>query len=238
MVRPAESALPSVGRSATVRWLHGPCCRSCRARRSSCTSAASFLRCSARTARPRWGRSARPSLSLMDAGVPIEAPVAGIADGPRLRRRSVHHAHGHPRRRGRVRRHGLQGPRHGRQPSCAATDTKIDGIPADVLTAALQQAKVARLEILEVMNAAISAPRTSCGDCAEDHHADHPNRQGRRGDRPQGQGHQHDQSETGADIGVDDDGAQGIVTIGAVESWRMEEAKAAIRRSSIRPRPS
>ena len=36
------------------------------------------------------------------------------------------------------------------------------------------------------------------------------------------------QSETGADISVDDDGAQGIVTIGAVEAWRMEEAKAAI----------
>ena len=37
-------------------------------------------------------------------------------------------------------------------------DTKIDGIPADVLTAALDQAKVARLEILEVMNAAIPRP--------------------------------------------------------------------------------
>ena len=36
------------------------------------------------------------------------------------------------------------------------------------------------------------------------------------------------QQETGADINVDDDGAQGIVTIGAVESWRMEEAKAQI----------
>ena len=36
------------------------------------------------------------------------------------------------------------------------------------------------------------------------------------------------QQETGADISVDDDGARGIVTIGAVEAWRMEEAKAAI----------
>ena len=34
-------------------------------------------------------------------------------------------------------------------------DTKIDGIPADVLTAALAQARTARLEILEVMNACI-----------------------------------------------------------------------------------
>ena len=36
------------------------------------------------------------------------------------------------------------------------------------------------------------------------------------------------QQETGADIAVDDDGAQGIVTIGAVEAWRMEDAKARI----------
>ena len=36
------------------------------------------------------------------------------------------------------------------------------------------------------------------------------------------------QQETGADIAVDDDGLGGIVTIGAVEAWRMEEAKARI----------
>ncbi|MEZ5298779.1 MAG: KH domain-containing protein [Ilumatobacteraceae bacterium] len=36
------------------------------------------------------------------------------------------------------------------------------------------------------------------------------------------------QQETGADISVDDDGAQGFVTIGAVEAWRMEEAMQAI----------
>ena len=36
-------------------------------------------------------------------------------------------------------------------------DTKIDGIPASVLTAALEQAKEARLKILEVMNDAIPA---------------------------------------------------------------------------------
>jgi polyribonucleotide nucleotidyltransferase len=37
-------------------------------------------------------------------------------------------------------------------------DTKIAGIPADVLQAALLQARDARLEILDVMNAAISEP--------------------------------------------------------------------------------
>ena len=38
-------------------------------------------RSSRRTARPRWPRSAGSSLSLMDAGVPISDPVAGIAMG-------------------------------------------------------------------------------------------------------------------------------------------------------------
>src|SRR5439155_852223 len=38
-------------------------------------------------------------------------------------------------------------------------DTKIAGIPADVLAAALLQAKEARLKILEVMQAAIAEPR-------------------------------------------------------------------------------
>ena len=35
-------------------------------------------------------------------------------------------------------------------------DTKIEGLPADVLAAALNQARDARLQILEVMNAAIA----------------------------------------------------------------------------------
>ena len=59
-------------------------------------------------------------------------------------------------------------------------DTKIDGIPADVLTAALAQAKVARLQILEVMNAAIPKPRDDGRrDGAEDHHDLHPDGQDR-----------------------------------------------------------
>lgn len=37
-------------------------------------------------------------------------------------------------------------------------DTKLDGIPASVLAAALNQAKEARLYILDVMNGAIDEP--------------------------------------------------------------------------------
>ena len=38
-------------------------------------------------------------------------------------------------------------------------DTKLDGIPSDVLAGALTQARAARLHILDVMNEAIDAPR-------------------------------------------------------------------------------
>ena len=37
-------------------------------------------------------------------------------------------------------------------------DTKLDGIPADILAAALQQAKEARATILEVINECIDGP--------------------------------------------------------------------------------
>ena len=70
------------------------------------------------------------SLSLMDGGVPIKAPVAGIAMGLVLRGRQVHHPHRHPRCRGRVRRHGLQGRRHRRlrhRPPARHQDRRASG---------------------------------------------------------------------------------------------------------------
>jgi polyribonucleotide nucleotidyltransferase len=108
-------------------------------------------------------------------------------------------------------------------------DTKIDGIPADVLAAALDQAKVARLQILEVMNSAIAGPRGEVAATAPKITTLHiPIDKVGEVIGPKGKVINTIQSETGADISVDDDGAQGIVTIGAVEAWRMEEAKAAI----------
>jgi polyribonucleotide nucleotidyltransferase len=117
-------------------------------------------------------------------------------------------------------------------------DTKIDGIPADVLTAALAQAKVARLEILEVMNACIAAPATDVAATAPKITTIFiPMDKIGEVIGPKGKVINTIVQETGADISVDDDGAQGIVTIGAVEAWRMEEAKARSSRSSTRRRP-
>ena len=52
-------------------------------------------------------------------------------DGPRVRRRQVHDPHRHPRHRGRVRRHGLQGRRHPRSssPRCSSTPRSTGSPP-------------------------------------------------------------------------------------------------------------
>jgi polyribonucleotide nucleotidyltransferase len=169
------------------------------------------------------------SLALMDAGVPIKAPVAGIAMG------LIYEGGTYTTLTDILGSEDAFGDMDFKVAGTAdiitalQLDTKIDGIPADVLTAALAQAKVARLEILEVMNAAIatarpevaaSAPKITTIIIPLDKIGEVIG--------PKGKVINTIQSETGADIAVDDDGAQGIVTIGAVDAWRMEEAKALI----------
>ena len=169
------------------------------------------------------------SLSLMDAGVPIRGAVSGIAMG--LVKEGDNY----------VTLTDILGAEDafgdmdfkvaGTEDVITALqlDTKIDGIPADVLTAALQQAREARLQILEVMNAAIVAPRDEVAETAPKIVTlTIPIDKVGEVIGPKGKIINTIQAETGADISVDDDGAVGIVTIGAVEAWRMEEAKAAI----------
>jgi polyribonucleotide nucleotidyltransferase len=169
------------------------------------------------------------SLSLMDAGVPTKAAVAGIAmglvkDGDNYVTLTdilgAEDAYG-----------DMDFKVAGTADAITALqlDTKIDGIPAKVLTDALEQAKEARLEILGVMNQAISKPRETVAETAPKITTIFiPMDKIGEVIGPKGKVINTIQQETGADISVDDDGAQGIVTIGAVEGWRMEEAKAAI----------
>src|SRR5213076_2169804 len=106
------------------------------------------------------------SLSLMDAGVPIKAPVAGIAMG-------LVFAEGEYTALTDIL--GAEDAFGDMDFKVAGTadaitalqlDTKIDGIPADVLAAALGQARDARLAILDIMKAAIAAPRSDVGSNA------------------------------------------------------------------------
>ncbi len=99
------------------------------------------------------------TLSLMDAGVPIKAPVAGIAmglvyaDGKYTTLTDIlgaEDAFGDMDFK-------VAGTRE--FVTALQLDTKIDGLPADVLAEALQQAKEARLKILDVMHDGIAEPR-------------------------------------------------------------------------------
>lgn len=169
------------------------------------------------------------SLSLMDAGVPVKSHVSGIAmgliheDGKYVTLTDIL---------------GAEDAMGDMDFKVAGTidaitalqlDTKIDGIPADVLSDALAQAREARLAILDVMNAAIPETRSEIAETAPKITTIHiPLDKVGEVIGPKGKVINTIQQETGADIGVDDDGARGIVTIGAVEAWRMEEAKTAI----------
>ncbi len=169
------------------------------------------------------------SLSLMDAGVPIRGAVSGIAMG------LVKDGDDYVTLTDILGAEDAFGDMDfkvaGTVDAITALqlDTKIDGIPAQVLADALQQAREARMEILDVMNAAIAAPRTEVAETAPKIVTiTIPIDKVGEVIGPKGKIINTIQAETGADIAVDDDGAVGIVTIAAVESWRMEEARTAI----------
>ncbi len=166
------------------------------------------------------------SLSLMDAGVPIKAPVAGIAmglvyeDGRYVTLTDIL---------------GAEDAFGDMDFKVAGTsevvtalqlDTKIDGLPADVLAQALLQAKKARLTILEVMHKAIAEPRPDVARNAPKIVSfEIPIDRIGEVIGPKGKVINALQAETGADIAVDDDGAVGTVTIGAKESSAVEDAR-------------
>ncbi|HEY2301157.1 MAG TPA: polyribonucleotide nucleotidyltransferase [Acidimicrobiales bacterium] len=166
------------------------------------------------------------TLSLMDAGVPIKAPVAGIAmglvyvDGKYLTLTDIL---------------GAEDAFGDMDFKVAGTaefvtalqlDTKIDGLPADVLGAALRQARDARLKILEVMHGAIAAPRSTVSDTAPKIVSlEIPIDKIGEVIGPKGKVINALQQETGADIAVDDDGVIGTVTIGAKDGAAVAEAR-------------
>ena len=106
------------------------------------------------------------TLSLMDAGVPIKAPVGGIAMGMIAEGDTF------------VTLTDILGAEDalgdmdfkvaGTREFVTAIqlDMKVSGMPADVLAGALQQAREARFTILDVMEAAIPAPRDAVNPIA------------------------------------------------------------------------
>jgi polyribonucleotide nucleotidyltransferase len=166
------------------------------------------------------------SLSLMDAGVPIKAAVAGIAMG-------LVYAEGKYTTLTDIL--GAEDAFGDMDFKVAGTsefvtalqlDTKIDGLPADVLAAALNQAYEARVQILDVMNAAIAAPREEVGETAPKIVSfSIPLDKIGEVIGPKGKVINTIQQETGADIAVDDDGVVGTVTIGSTDGLKVAEAR-------------
>ena len=71
----------AAARSATASSPGARSIRCCPTARASPTPSASSRRSPSRTARPPWRPSAAPRWRMMDAGIPLKRPVAGIAMG-------------------------------------------------------------------------------------------------------------------------------------------------------------
>ena len=166
------------------------------------------------------------SLSLMDAGVPIKAPVAGIAMG------LVYEGGTYTTLTDILGAEDAFGDMDFKVAGTAdfvtalQLDTKIDGLPADVLAKALAQARDARLQILDIMNEAIAAPRPEVRETAPKIVSfEIPMDKIGEVIGPKGKVINTIQQETGADIAVDDDGVVGTVTIGSKDGEAVSEAR-------------
>jgi len=99
-------------------------------------------------------------------------------------------------------------------------------LPADVLAQALRQARDARLQILDVMEAAIPAPRDDVkGTAPKIVSFEIPLDKIGEVIGPKGKVINTITAETGADVSVSDDGVVGTVTIGSKESSSVAEAR-------------
>ena len=166
------------------------------------------------------------TMSLLNAGVPLRAPVAGIAMGL------------------------ISGDVDGKTSYVAITDilgaedafgdmdfkvagtrsfvtalqldTKLDGIPADVLAGALTQARDARMTILDVMEAAIAEPGEMAETAPRVISIKVPVDKIGEVIGPKGKIINQIQEDTGADITIEDDGT---IYIGATSGSAAEAAR-------------
>ena len=166
------------------------------------------------------------TLSLLNAGVPLKAPVAGIAmglisddvDGKREYEALTDIL-------GAEDAFGDMDFKVAGTPefiTALQLDTKLDGIPASVLTGALHQAKEARLRILDVMGQAIDTPDEMNPLAPRIISIKIPTDQIGAVIGPKGKMINQIQEDTGAEITIEDDGT---VYIGATNGVFAEAAK-------------
>src|SRR3954462_4939592 len=165
------------------------------------------------------------TLSLMAAGVPLRAPVAGIAMG------LINEGDDFVTLTdilGAEDAFGDMDFKVAGTPNFVTAlqlDTKLDGIPSSVLASALQQARTARLAILEVMNEAIDEPDEMSPYAPRVLSVKIPVDKIGEAIGPKGKMINQIQADTGADITVEDDGT---IYIGATSGTAAEAAMATI----------
>ncbi|MCH8613364.1 polyribonucleotide nucleotidyltransferase [Arsenicicoccus dermatophilus] len=169
------------------------------------------------------------TLSLLNAGVPLRAPVAGIAMG--LVSAEID---GETQYAALTDILGAEDAFGDMDFKVAGTkefvtaiqlDTKLDGIPASVLAGALTQARDARLHILDVMAEAIDVPDEMSPYAPRVIAVQVPVDKIGEVIGPKGKMINQIQEETGADISIEDDGT---VYIGATDGPSAEAARAAV----------
>ena len=165
------------------------------------------------------------TMSLLNAGVPLKAPVAGIAMGLVFEGgeyATLTDILGAEDAFGDMDFKVAGTPQF---VTALQLDTKLDGIPSNVLAAALQQARTARLAILEVMNEAIDEPDEMAATAPRVLTVKIPVDKIGEVIGPKGKMINQIQADTGADITVEDDGT---IYIGATDGPSAEAALATI----------
>ena len=169
------------------------------------------------------------TLSLLNAGVPLRAPVAGIAMGL-----ISDEVDGETRYAALTDILGAEDAFGDMDFKVAGTtefitaiqlDTKLDGLPASVLTGALSQAHEARLAILGVLGEAIDTPDEMSPHAPRVLAVTVPVDKIGAVIGPKGQMINKIQDDTGADITIEDDGT---VYIGATDGPSAEAARSAV----------
>ena len=169
------------------------------------------------------------TLSLLNAGVPLKAPVAGIAMGlvsdqvdGQMQYVALTDILGAEDAYGDM---DFKVAGTSEFVTALQLDTKLDGIPASVLAGALEQARDARMTILDVMGEAIDGPDEMNPLAPRVISITIPVDKIGAVIGPKGQIINQIQEDTGADITIEDDGT---IYIGATNGEAAEEARAAI----------
>ncbi|QCP06171.1 polyribonucleotide nucleotidyltransferase [Brevibacterium sp. CS2] len=173
------------------------------------------------------------TLSMFNAGVPLRAPVAGIAmglvsdvvqtdSGPQTAYAALTDILGAEDAFGDM---DFKVAGTSEYITAIQLDTKLDGLPAAVLTAALKQAKEARDVILEVIAAAIDGPAEMAPTAPRIISVRIPVDKIGEVIGPKGKMINQIQEDTGAEISIEDDGT---VLIGATDGPAADAARSAI----------